>query len=102
MLVLLFLIYGNKEDGKGGWKNSNGMIEEFDVAVLQGVIPLPVGATGYASEELWDKVMASPSSYYPSNSDLLDAIKNMGDKSLTHAELINQIIRAIGILQNLY
>ena len=98
--IALF-IFGNKDDGKGSWKLSNGMIEEFDVAVTQKVIPIPVGATGFASEELWNKVMASPLLYnYPNNPDLLDALKQIGDKSKTDDELINQILKAISILQN--
>ncbi len=98
--IALF-IFGNKDNGKGGWKISNGMIEEFEVAVGQKVIPLPVGATGYASEELWNKVMASPSLYhYPNNPELLDALKQIGDKSKTEDELITQILKAISLLQN--
>lgn len=97
--IALF-IFGNKDDEKGGWKNSNGMIEEFELSVKQNVIPLPVGATGYASEELWNKVMASPSLYYPTNPELLDAIKQIGDKTKTDDELITQILKAISILQN--
>lgn len=99
--IALF-IYGNKDDGKGGWKNSNGMIKEFEIAVQQGVIPLPVGATAYAAEELWHRVMSSTSTYYPNNSELLSAVEKMGDKTIDEDELINQIIKAIGILQNLY
>lgn len=97
--IALF-IFGNKDDGKGGWQISSGMLEEFEVAMQQGVIPLPIGATGYASEELWNKVLSAPADYYPANNDLLDAIKLIGDKSLTDDELINQILKAIGILQN--
>jgi hypothetical protein len=97
---LALFVFGNKDDGKGGWKLSNGMIEEFDVAIKQGVIPIPVGATGYASEELWNKVVASPADYYPNNSDLIAAIKQIGDKSLTDDELIKQILIVISILQN--
>lgn len=97
---LTLFIFGNKDDEKGGFKISDGMIAEFDVAIKQGVIPIPVGATGYASEELWNKVMASPDHYYPKNSDLLDAVKQIGDKSLDDDELINQIIKTISILQN--
>lgn len=97
--IALF-IFGNKDDGKGSWKISNGMIEEFELAIKQGVIPLPVGSTGYASEELWNKVMAKPSLYYPNNTELLDAIKKIGDKIKTDEELIAQILKAISILQN--
>ncbi|NUO10002.1 MAG: SIR2 family protein [Candidatus Brocadia sp.] len=97
--IALF-IFGNKDDEKGSWKLSNGMIEEFEVAITQGVIPLPVGATGYTSEELWNKVMTKPELYYPHNPDLFDALKQIGDKSLIDNELINQILKAISILQN--
>lgn len=96
--IALF-IFGNKDDEKGGWKISNGMIEEFELAIKQGVIPIPVGATGYASKELWDRVMATPS-LYPNNSNLNDALKQIGDNSLNDDELINQILKAIKILQN--
>ena len=99
---LALFIFGNKDDGKGSWKISSGMLEEFDVAINQGVIPLPVGATGYASEELWNKVMALPTAYYPNNPDLIDAIRQIGNKALNDDELIDQIIKAIGILQNSY
>ena len=97
--IALF-IFGNKDDEKGSWKLSNGMIEEFKVAIKQGVIPIPVGATGYTSEELWNKVMTKPELYDPHNPDLLDALKQIGDKSLIDDELINQILKAISILQN--
>lgn len=97
---LALFIFGNKDDEKGSWKISNGMIEEFEVALKQGVIPIPIGATGYASEELWNKVMASPLLYYPSNSELIEAITEIGNKSLNDDDLIVQILKAIGILQN--
>jgi hypothetical protein len=97
--IALF-IFGNKDDGKGGLIISNGMIEEFEVAEKQHVIPIPVGATGYASEELWNKVMANPALYYPNNPELLNAIKQIGDKKKSDDELINQLLKAIDLLQN--
>jgi hypothetical protein len=99
---LALFIYGNKDDEKGGWKLSNGMMTEFEIAIRNGVIPIPVGATGYAAEELWKKVMDEPTLYYPDNSDLLDIIKELGDKSLSEENLIDRIIKAISILQNLF
>lgn len=97
---LALFIFGNKDDGKGSWIISNGMIEEFDIAMEQGVIPIPVGATGYASEELWSKVMKEPGHYYPNNTDLLHALKQIGEKSLTDDRLIAYILKIINILQN--
>jgi hypothetical protein len=97
--IALF-IFGNKDDGKGSWKLSNGMIEEFEVAMKQNVIPIPVGATGYASEELWNKVMTNLELYYPKNIELFETIKQLGNKSLSDDKLIDHILKAISILQN--
>jgi hypothetical protein len=97
---IAIFIFGNKDDGEGQWKLSNGVFEEFDVAIKQNVIPIPVGATGFAAEVLWNKVLSTPKDYYPDSKDLLDAIKLLGDKSLTDDELVNQILKAISILQN--
>jgi len=96
---IAIFIFGNKDDGQGNWKLSTGMFEEFEVAIQMGIVPIPVGATGYASNELWNKVVVNPELYYPNNSDLLDALKKIGDRSLNDDELINQILKAISILQ---
>jgi hypothetical protein len=97
---IAIFVFGNKDDGNGGIALSSGMIDEFEIAIKNVVVPIPVGATGYTSEELWKKVTASPSLYYPNNSELLDAITQVGNSKLTDDELINQILKAINILQN--
>lgn len=97
---IAIFVFGNKDDGKGGVVLSSGMLDEFEIAIKNGVVPIPVGSTGYTSEELWKKVTASPSLYYPNNSELLDAITQIGNSKLTDDELINQILKAISILQN--
>lgn len=97
--IALF-IFGNKDDKAGGWKLSDGMMAEFELAIKNGVVPVPVGATGFASEALWNKVMANTELYYPVNSELLSAIKELGNKSNTDDELIGNILKAISLLQN--
>jgi hypothetical protein len=61
-------IYGNKtaEDGTT-LKNSNGMEDEFNIAVEKGIKPIPIGATGYMAKQLWDEVVSNFDKYYPSN-----------------------------------
>jgi hypothetical protein len=99
---LALFIFGNKDDKEGEWKLSEGMIEEFDLAIKNGVVPIPVGATGFASEVLWNKVMANTQLYYPDNPELLNAIKQIGNKSLNDDELIGNILKAISVLQNYF
>lgn len=95
--IALFL-FGNKEH-KGGIELSDGMMEEFEIALQNKVIPIPIGATGYAAETLWEKVMASPKDFLPENHELLNAFEQIGDKNLSEDELIIQVIKIIGILQ---
>ena len=48
-------VFGNKKVGEEV-VNSNGMEEEFEICLNNNVIPIPIGATGYVSKSLWDKV----------------------------------------------
>ncbi|MDN3017177.1 SIR2 family protein [Paenibacillus sp. BSR1-1] len=51
-------VFGNKEDKETGKITlANGMIEEFNIAIDNGIIPIPVGATGFTAENLWKTVM---------------------------------------------
>ncbi|MFJ2452608.1 SIR2 family protein [Pseudomonas protegens] len=56
--IALFL-FGNKLNPKGEVVLSNGMREEFDLAVEGGVFVIPVGITGSISADLWKEVMAA-------------------------------------------
>lgn len=97
--IAIFL-FGNKDDGKGGIELSDGMIQEFDIAISWGAIPLPIGATGYASRVLWETVMSEPNKFYPQNRDLLETISSLGDETLPFDKLISLVQKAVGILQN--
>ncbi|WP_340146381.1 SIR2 family protein [Pseudomonas poae] len=56
--IALFL-FGNKLNPNGDVVLSNGMREEFDLAVAGGVFVIPVGITGSISADLWKEVMAA-------------------------------------------
>ncbi|SFB35699.1 SIR2 family protein [Pseudomonas sp. NFPP24] len=56
--IAIFL-FGNKVNPGGEVVLSNGMREEFDLAVAGGVFVIPIGITGSISAELWKEVIAS-------------------------------------------
>jgi hypothetical protein len=90
-------VYGNKKDEDGiSIKNSNGMEEEFNLAVEKGIMPIPIGATGYMAKILWEKVMDNFEKYYPSNDDNKATIKEIriligeiGDESIFKEQINN-------------
>lgn len=95
---IAIFVFGNKMvDGE--LVNSNGMEEEFQICLKHNVIPIPIGATGSVSKDLWKEVTSKLQSYYPTNTDLHNAIKELGKDNATKKEIINNTIKAINILQ---
>lgn len=92
--------FGNKRDGSGNIINSEGMREEFDLCVASGVVPIPIGATGYMAETLWKEVNGRFGHFYPKASlTLRKSFKAIGDRSTTHPKLRNAIQEIIHQLQ---
>jgi DNA-directed RNA polymerase subunit E'/Rpb7 len=96
---IAIFVFGNKKVGED-IVNSNGMEEEFEICLQNNVIPIPIGATGYISKLLWDKVINNLQTYYPNNVELHNSIKELGKNNSTKDELITNTIKAINLLQN--
>lgn len=57
-------ICGNKLDvNTGNIIDANGMLEEFSIAISQGVIPIPLATTEFVSRKIWNNVMEKFDSY---------------------------------------
>lgn len=61
--IALFL-FGNKADA-GAIVDADGMEEEFELAVANGLKVVPVGCTGYTAAKLHSRVAASFGDFYP-------------------------------------
>jgi hypothetical protein len=61
--IALFL-FGSKREGTE-LVIADGMVREFEIARTQGVVVLPIGATGAAAEFLSQKVISSPDEFTP-------------------------------------
>lgn len=93
-------VFGNKDDGSGNVIPSNGMRQEFDLAVQAGLIPIPVGATGFMAEELWKEVSADLKRFIPAASSEFEAdFARLGDGSLEPNELLAIISKLIKNIQ---
>lgn len=96
--IAIFL-FGNKKDpSTGEIKTADGIQKEFDIAVSQGLILIPVGCTGYITKDLWQLVMDKFKSYYGDFSNLNEAFTTLGDSTKTlkqHVKIIMEIIKVI-------
>jgi len=95
--IALF-VFGNKlKDGK--IVKADGMIKEFDIAVKQGVKVIPVGLTGYVSEELWSKVLRNQGLYISKNKKVHALFKKLNNKNTSSDRVIKIITDLIKLLQ---
>ena len=60
--IAIFL-FGNKEQD-GRQVPASGMMQEFDIAERTGMLVLPVGCTGSAARELWERVVKAYDRYF--------------------------------------
>lgn len=93
-------VFGNKRDASGKPIESSGMREEFDLCINAGVVPLPIGATGYMANTLWKDVHANFSIFFPNaNSAFRKQFAVIGDKSKRPAEILASVVALIELLQ---
>lgn len=94
-------MFGNKKDPDSDEIiNATGMIEEFEISLENGIIPIPIGATGFTAQELWAKVMSDYDkiigikSLKPYFEQLGDTKKSDEELLSLTTDLINEIIKA--------
>jgi len=76
--IAIFL-FGNKLDETGDVVPSNGMREEFEIAVANGLFVIPVGITGSISADLWDEVIqAYDESNYEHGKEITPLLHELG------------------------
>lgn len=87
---IAIFVYGNKLDPANNIILSNGMRQEFDLCIDAGVMPLPIGATGYMAETLWREVLNDFNKFYPRVTPAFrDEFEKLGDQALAPSDLIS-------------
>ncbi len=95
---IAIFIFGNKlKDGE--ITLSDGMYQEYEIAKKLGLFVIPIGATGYVAEELWQKEMKSWESEVK-DTNLKKLLSSLGDKSKTYEELSSAILEIIKLITN--
>lgn len=95
--IAIFL-FGNKlKDGV--FIKSDGMRKEFDIAKEKGLVLLPVGATGYMSEDLWIEARTDIQSRFSDRPEILRLYELLGNKSSSLEQLMDTIINLLSQLQ---
>jgi hypothetical protein len=62
-------IFGNKLQA-GSVVPATGVRREFEIAKANGLLLIPIGATGFTARELWQEIIDDFESYYPRHPEL--------------------------------
>jgi hypothetical protein len=96
--IAIFVFGNRKNKTTGVLEEATGVIDEFNIAYENGLLLIPIGATGYVSESLWSKVISSFKDYYPNHEYLLDDFKTLGDSHVENSVIIQTTIKIINKL----
>lgn len=86
------IIFGNKKDATGALIPANGVQREFEIAMENGLIPIPIAATGYITEEIYKVIKSDPVKYYKGLDWIIQLIDELAQPGLSETEIIKKII----------
>lgn len=92
---ITIFIFGNKNDGKGNIVSANGVKREFEIAISQGLIPIPIAATGYITQEIFDEIFKDLEKYYRGIEWIIPIIDELSSNKLSTEEIIKKVITII-------
>ncbi len=98
--IAIFVFGNRKNKTTGVIEEATGVFDEFEIAVQNGVLVIPIGATGFVAKTLWEKVINSYDQYFPNNGSLINDFKLLGDENLSNDVLIQTTIKLINNLNS--
>jgi hypothetical protein len=95
---IAFFVMGNKSAGSRV-VNADGVREEFELAKQRGLYLVPIGASGWMSQELFNEVMSSFDTYFLRNGATIRPLMEQLGRTVTQPnDLIETIVGLADIL----
>ena len=94
---IAIFVFGNKTNRDTGEfeQFAGGVRIEFDIAIRQGVIPIPVGLTGSMAAELWTEVERRFGGLYSGFEEVKDDFLALNDTNKTLKDCLRSVITII-------
>jgi hypothetical protein len=94
---ICIFIFGNKLENQE-LVSAEGLKEEFNMAVANGLKVIPIGSTGFVSEELYNFVIQNFDTYYPEHPELIEDFKILGRKEADPQQILASVLKIVTIL----
>jgi hypothetical protein len=92
---IAIFIFGNKVSSDGSIVVANGVIREFEIAISHGCIPVPIGITGFAAEQIETQVLKAPEEYYHGMEWIVPMIQEISSGSIEPTELVKKLTEIV-------
>ena len=92
---ITIIIFGNKKDALGKTILAQGVKREFEIAIEQGLIPIPISTTGYMASEIYNEILLDFPKYYKGVEWVIPMIESLNKENISSNELIGQVINII-------
>lgn len=86
----VIVVAGNKPDGAGSIRPSDGVMEEVQIAQRMHKVIIPVGVTGHVAHDLWAQAVAEPERFFP-GLDVEPYLAALGDASASDDAVIGAV-----------
>ena len=95
---IAIFMFGNKLVD-GHVVDANGLDREFQIALDQGCLVIPVGATGFLAEKMFNRVVGDWDSFFPNaDSKLRTQFVKLGDKSASPTQLLQSVMDIVRLI----
>lgn len=97
---IIIFVFGNKKDAKTAEiVIADGVKKEFEIAMKQGCLPIPIGSTGYMSKELWKEVQKNFKSIYNNDIELMTEFEILEEEQQAD-KVIQAVIKILEKIKN--
>ncbi|GHT27709.1 hypothetical protein FACS189432_04640 [Bacteroidia bacterium] len=92
---IAIFIFGNKKDSSNNTIPADGVEKEFNIAIENGLIPIPIATTGYIAKVIYDRIIADSSKFLQRHDWILQELNKMNEDSISQEDIIKTIINII-------
>ncbi|MDR0506343.1 MAG: SIR2 family protein [Dysgonamonadaceae bacterium] len=92
---IAIFIFGNKKDSSNNTILADGVEKEFNIAIENGLIPIPIAITRYIAKVIYDRIIADSSEFLQGHDWILNELNKMNEDSISQEDIIKTIINII-------
>lgn len=92
---IAIFVFGNKKDDSGNIVDANGVRREFEIAIEHGLLPIPIGITGFVAEQLADEISKDLEQYFGKEARILGLIKDLAKVDAEPVDVIDKVIKIL-------